>query len=68
MARKDVNNSVWPHFLGRCLHRMGRRADALATLQKMDEQAGNRYVAPSFRAQVYAALGDSEKALVKSPS
>ena len=50
--------------IGMVYARMGRRADALATLQKMDEQeASNRYVAPYFRAQVYAALGDDQQAL-----
>jgi tetratricopeptide (TPR) repeat protein len=49
--------------LGMVYARLGRRSNALAMLRQMDEQASNRYVAPYFRAQIHAALGDSDPAL-----
>jgi tetratricopeptide (TPR) repeat protein len=49
--------------LGMVYAQLGCREDALGMLQQMDERASNRYVAPYFRAQIYAALGDTDKAL-----
>jgi tetratricopeptide (TPR) repeat protein len=49
--------------IGMVYAQMGRREDALAILQKMDEQAGNRYASPYFKAQIHAALDDKSRAL-----
>jgi len=48
--------------IGMVYAQMGRREDALAVRQKMDEQAGNRYAPPYFKAQIHAALDDKSRA------
>jgi TolB-like protein/tetratricopeptide (TPR) repeat protein len=50
--------------LGFLYGRMGRRADALAVLERLDQlEADGRYVPPWFRAMVYAGLDEKDEAL-----
>ena len=51
-------------MLGFLYGRVGRRADALAVLERLDQlEADGRYVPPWFRAMVYAGLDEKDEAL-----
>ncbi|MBI3416847.1 MAG: protein kinase [Verrucomicrobia bacterium] len=62
-ARPRWNPPILLAEIGMVYALMGRRGDALAILQKMDEQTANRYTSPYFKAQIHAALDDKEQAL-----
>ena len=48
-------------FLGHAYAKSGRVDEAHAILQRLEEQAKSRYVAPLARAYVYAGLGDLDR-------
>jgi serine/threonine protein kinase/tetratricopeptide (TPR) repeat protein len=51
--------------LGRIHATFGRRAEAEATLARLEEMAGGRYVSPYYVAAIHAALGETDAAFAR---